>query len=211
MGNPRGVKRNAEQFVLLEKRRLKAAKLFDQGCSQAEVARRLGVHKQSVNRWHQVWEAKGPQGLRRADRAGRKPRLNPEQLSALRRGLTEGPEVLGYGTGLWTTPRVADLIERQTGQKYHPGHVWRILRCLGWSCQRPTGRATQRDEPAIRRWKRVRWQEIKKSPTGAADHRLYRRKRFEWSTTIISGRWRQLKVTSGLGVDSSWVHVVDNV
>jgi hypothetical protein len=27
-----------------------------------------------------------------------------------------------------------------------------------------------------------------------------------WSTTIISGRQRQLKVTSGLGLDSSLVH-----
>jgi transposase len=82
--------------------------------------------------------------------------------------LKEGPEVLGYGTGLWTTWRVADLIERQTGQKFHPGHVWRMLRSLGWSCQRPTGRATQRDEPAIRRWKRVRWPELKKKPCGSS-------------------------------------------
>jgi len=77
--------------------------------------------------------------------------------------LKEGPEALGYGISLWTTWRVADLIARQTGQKFHPGHVWRILRSLGWSCQRPTGRATQRDEPAIQRWKRVRWPDIKKS------------------------------------------------
>ena len=57
---------------------------------------------------------------------------------------------------------MADLIERQTGQKFHPGHVWRILRSLGWSCQRPVGRATQRDEPAILQWKRVRWPALKK-------------------------------------------------
>ena len=65
--------------------------------------------------------------------------------------------------------RVADLIERQTGQKFHPGHVWRILRSLGWSCQRPVGRATQRDEPAILQWKRVRWPEIKKKRSSNAE------------------------------------------
>src|SRR5690242_3432317 len=90
--------------------------------------------------------------------------LQPAQLEPLGQGLKEGPETLGYGTSLWTTWRVADLIERQTGQKFHPGHVWRILRSLGWSCQRPVGRATQRDEVAIRRWKQVRWPEIKKKP-----------------------------------------------
>ena len=28
--------------------------------------------------------------------------------------------------------------------KNHPGHVWRLLKQLGWSCQRPTGRALER-------------------------------------------------------------------
>ena len=159
MGNPKGVTRDFEQ---LESRRLKAARLFDRGRSQGEVARQLGVHRQSVSRWHQAWKAQGTKALRKAGRAGRKPRLQPAQLALLGQGLKQGPEVLGYGTGLWTTWRVADLIERQTGQRFHPGHVWRILQSLGWSCQRPTGRAIQRDEPAIRRWKRVRWPEIKK-------------------------------------------------
>ena len=162
MGNPKGVERD---FDGLERRRLKAARLFDRGLNQGEVSRQLGVHRQSVSRWHQAWRKQGIKALLKAGRAGRKARLQPSQLEQLSRGLKEGPEVLGYGTSLWTTWRVADLIERQTGQKYHPGHVWRILRSLGWSCQRPTGRATQRDEPVIRRWKRVRWPELKKKPS----------------------------------------------
>ena len=166
MGNPKGIKRD---FEALEKRRLQAAKLFEKGLSQAEVARQTGVSRESARRWHQEWQNRGTTGLKKAGRAGRKPRLEPSQLQALRRGLKQGPEVLGYGTGLWTTWRVADLIERQTGHKYHPGHVWRILRALGWSCQRPTGRATQRDEPAIQRWKEVRWPAIEKKPASSAE------------------------------------------
>ena len=165
MGNPKGVRRDFDQ---LEGRRLKAAKLFGQGLNQSEVSRQLGVHRQSVSRWHQTWKDKGTKALKKAGRAGRKPRLQSVQLEQLGRGLKEGPEALGYGTGLWTTWRVADLIERQTGQKFHPGHVWRILRSLGWSCQRPVGRATQRHEPAIRQWKRVRWPEIKKKRSSSA-------------------------------------------
>jgi transposase len=165
MGNPKGVERD---FDDLERRRLKAARLFDRGLSQSEVSRRLKVHRQSVSRWYQAWSQEGPGALRKAGRAGRKPRLLPSQLEQLGCGLKEGPEVLGYGTGLWTTWRVADLIERQTGEKFHPGHVWRILRSLGWSCQRPTGRAIQRDESAIRRWKRVRWPELKKRPCASS-------------------------------------------
>jgi transposase len=165
MGNPKGVKRD---FDKLEQRRLKAGRLFERGLSQAEVSRQLNVHRQSVSRWYHAWKAQGTKALHKAGRAGRKPRLEAKQLEQLRQGLKQGPEALGYGSGLWTTGRVADLIQRQTGQKYHPGHVWRILRSLGWSCQRPMGRATQRNEPAIRKWKRVRWPEIKKKPSRSA-------------------------------------------
>jgi transposase len=161
MGNPKGVKRDFDQ---LEKRRLVAAKLFEQGLSQAEVARQLDVSRESSRRWFNDWQSKGKGGLRKAGRAGRKPRLETAELEQLRQGLKRGAEALGYGTGLWTTWRVADLIARQTGKKFHPGHVWRILRSLGWSCQRPVGRATQRDEVKIRQWKRGRWPEIKKKP-----------------------------------------------
>ena len=48
MGNPAGVRRD---FEALEGRRMEAAKLLKQGVSQSEVARRLGVHRQSVIRW----------------------------------------------------------------------------------------------------------------------------------------------------------------
>jgi transposase len=67
-------------------------------------------------------------------------------------------------TAVWTLPRVAKLIEQRTGQSYHPGHVWRVLRGLGFSCQQPTRRAIERDEVAIARWKRVDWPRLKKKP-----------------------------------------------
>ena len=62
------------------------------------------------------------------------------------------------------TRRSSDLIERQTGVQYHPDHVYRLLQQLGWSCQRPVGRALERDERAIRCWKRQRLPAIKKKP-----------------------------------------------
>ena len=161
MGNPRGVKRD---FDALEARRLRTASLLKQGESQAEVARTLGVHRQTVHRWAKRVEREGRAALKKAGRAGRKPRLGAAQLRSIAQELKRGPEVLGYETSLWTAPRVADLIERQCGVSYHPGHVWKILRQLGWSCQRPTGRALERDEPAIRRWKKHRWPELKKKP-----------------------------------------------
>ena len=166
MGNPAGVRRD---FVALEQRRREAAELLRQGLHQAEVARRVGAHRQSLSRWAKELNQGGLRALKRAGRAGRKARLCPEDLRRIERGLKHGPEVLGYESGLWTSARVAHLIEMECGVRYHPGHAWRILRQLGWSCQRPTGRARERDETAIRQWKRKRWPELKKKPKRSAE------------------------------------------
>jgi transposase len=151
-------------FQALERRRLRAARLLKKGVHQSEVARQVGAHRQSVSRWVQQLEAAGLSGLRKVGRAGRKPRLSAEDLHKIERGLKRGPQVLGYDTGLWTAWRVTHLIEEECGVRYHPSQAWRILRQLGWSCQRPTGRALERDEGKIRTWEQKRWPEVKKRP-----------------------------------------------
>ncbi len=80
MGNPKGVKRD---FKALEKRRFEAMRLLDQGHNQSETARRLKVARQTVSEWRRQYRQRGPAGLRRAGRAGRKPRL--AQLSHFHR------------------------------------------------------------------------------------------------------------------------------
>ena len=166
MGNPAGVRRD---FAALEERRMEAARLLRQGLSQSEVARELGVHRQSVSRWARELGESGVRGLRKAGRSGRPAKLIPAQLRDLERALKRGPEAFGFTSGLWTASRVRDLIEYRTGVRYHQDHVWRILRKLNWTCQRPTGKALERDEQAIRQWKKYRWPQIKKkrSASGA--------------------------------------------
>lgn len=143
---------------------MEAGRLLKRGLSEAEVARRVGVHRQSVNRWARQLAEGGRAGLKQAGRAGRKPRLSAADVKKIEGGLKRGPEALGYDTSLWTARRVAHLIEEVCDVRYHPGHVWRLLRQMGWSCQRPTGRALERDEEAIRQWKKKRWPELKKKP-----------------------------------------------
>jgi transposase len=159
MGNARGVKRD---FDALEKRRLAAVKLLDAGVHQSEVARQLGVHRQSVSRWAAARKQGGKDAVRKAGRAGRRPRISAAQKEEIKAELIKGPEAHGYQTALWTIGRVAALIKDVTGVKYHPGHAWRILRSLGWTPQRPVGRALERDEKAIRHWKKKQWPAIKK-------------------------------------------------
>jgi transposase len=153
MGHPAGVKRDR---VMLERRRLKAARLLRQGLREAEVARRLGVHRQSVNRWAKRLAQGGRQALKRAPRAGRPPRLSAADRQRIVRALQRGPEALGYAAGRWTARRMADLIERLCGVKYSTVHAWRLLRAFGWTPQRLTSRLLERHEASLHGWQQVR-------------------------------------------------------
>ena len=153
----------------MEKRRRQAAKLFIKEVSAPEVARRLGVARQVAYRWKSAWDRGGIQALASKGSAGRKPKLTVEQTHRITQALLTGPEAQGYKTALWTLPRVAALIKDLTGVSYHPGHVWRLLGASGFSCQRPERRAVERDEKAIRQWKRTTWPALKKRPANSSE------------------------------------------
>ena len=122
----------------------------------------MGVSWQAAHHWYQAWQQSGEEGLKAAGRAGRRPRLSAEQLAQVEQELLRGPTAHGYATELWTLPRIGRLIRRLTGVQYHTGHVWKIMRGMGWSLQRPQQRAKERDEEAIRRWLKRRWPQRKR-------------------------------------------------
>ena len=159
MANSAGLRRSEE----LKQRRVEAARLFARGATQAEVARRMRVSRVSALRWYRVWRRSGRHGLGKAGVLGRPCKLQRSQIKRIEAGLLKGPQAQGYSTDVWTLPRMAVLIERVSGVRYHSGHVWRVLRGMGWSLQRPTLRARERDEEQIARWKRENWPRAKKA------------------------------------------------
>jgi len=150
--------------VALEARRRQAAKLFKNGLSQADVSRFLRVSRQSVSRWFEQWRQGGLRALKRSPSTGRPARQSPAELRQVERALLRGARAQGYPTELWTLRRVAEVIERTTGVAYHQGHVWRLLRSLGWSRQKPTRQAAERDPDAIEAWVKERCPELKREP-----------------------------------------------
>lgn len=157
---------NEKRLRELERRRKRAARLLAAGITQAEVARRLGVSRQSVLRWDRVRQRVGMDGLRRPAQFGRPAKLNETQRQALVALLKQGALAAGFATELWTLPRIGALIKERFGLSLAPSSVWRVLGEIGWSVQRPTGQARQRDERSIRAWKTRRWPALKKSPRG---------------------------------------------
>lgn len=137
---------------------------MEQGWRNKDIAAALGVTRGAVSQWWKRAQEEGPEGLRRRTAPGRIPRLTLEQRAQIPGLLALGPEAQGFRGALWTEGRIAEVIWRRFGVRYHPSHVGRILRTCGWSLQKPVRRATQRKEEAIRAWREERWPEIKKEP-----------------------------------------------
>ena len=135
----------------LEVRRRLAGRLLLQGKGIREVARLVGASPAAVQRWKRVVDREGLEGLQAKPHPGPRPHLTEEQKRRLKEILVAGPREAGFPTELWTLARIAQVIERTFGVKYHPAHVWRILRGLNFTPQKPESRARERDEAAIER------------------------------------------------------------
>ena len=149
---------------LLEERRRSVVTFLKQKLSLHEIARRIDCHASSVLRWRNVLKSGGQDALKAKPAPGRPPRLTSKQKKRLVRFLIQGAMAHGYRTELWTTQRIADLIERRLEVRYHRNHVGKLLHQIGWSHQKPERRAVERDEAAIAEWKRSVWPRVKKTP-----------------------------------------------
>ena len=148
----------------LEQRRLRAVHLLSEGFSPVEVARQIGVDRRSVRRWKAAARKGGTSAVAAKPASGRPRRLTARDLTRLRRLLMKGAVAAGLPTDLWTCPRVSWLIGRKFDVHYHPAHVSRLLHGLGFSPQKPTRRAVERDEDRIRAWIEQDWPRVKKTP-----------------------------------------------
>jgi transposase len=145
-----------------EGRRLRAFELKEQGWKQTEIADALGVTEGAVSQWMKRAREEGVQALRHKPPPGAPPRLSEDERAKLPELVAQGAEAHGFGGEVWTCERVAEVIWREFGVRYHPAHVSRLLAKLRLSLQKPQRLADQRDEEAIDNWKEKKWPSLKK-------------------------------------------------
>jgi transposase len=88
------------------------------------------VTEGAVSQWMKKGREQGEEGLRGKIAAGPVARLTQEQLEQLPSFLEQGAEAHGLAGAVWTTERVAVLINKQFGVSYHPAHVSRLLKAI---------------------------------------------------------------------------------
>jgi transposase len=150
-----------------EKVRAKAGQLFRKGVPQAEVARRCSVSRAAVCQWHAAWKKNKKKGLTSKGHPGFPSRLTDQKREIFRKAVLEGPLSHGYETDLWTLSRLAAVMKKKTGTRFAHNRTWQIIRELGFTCQKPQVKARERDEAAIKAWKKKRLPGLKKMGSNA--------------------------------------------
>lgn len=118
-------------------RRTLAVVEVGRGKPVAEVARTLGVTRQSVYNWIGSYaETSGPDALQESPRLGR-PRLWTQDSDVVLEALLQAsPEHCGYPGANWTVPWLQEQLARNLGRRYSDDTVRRGLHGLGYVWKR---------------------------------------------------------------------------
>jgi transposase len=152
----------------LEYRRHLAVQRVEDGYSTGEVADFLGIDRRTVRRWVAAFRRHGAAGLASYPVPGRPPKLTTTQEKLVARWLADNRTEHGFGTELWTAPRLAVLIEQEFGIRFHPDYLGTWLRQRGYTPQKPRRVHRERDDAAIAEWLARDWPRIKKRRAGGA-------------------------------------------
>ncbi len=152
--------RDKEPKIVL---RVQAIILSIQKYSGIDISGLLKVHRSRVHAWITNWNEYGGAGLLEGYRSGRPSRLSKENKEQLYDLVESGPVAYGFDSGVWTSPMVSQIIEEEFDVCYHPGHVRKLLKEIGFSVQRPTTQLVQADPKKRNKWIRYRYPDLKKT------------------------------------------------
>ena len=144
-------------------RRIHAVLLNHQRHTSGEIAQLLEAPRSKVSLWLGQYERHGWEALLEGHRSGRPKELTSAQLAQLDSWIDSGPVAYGFSSGVWTSPMIVRVIEEEFGIRYHPGHVRKVLKALGFSVQRPRRKLAKADPVEQDRWQRYTYPRLKKN------------------------------------------------
>jgi transposase len=119
-------------------RRCLALLEVDAGRAVADVARSLGIARQSIHNWiGRIREASRAEALLDRYGGGRPPLLGDEDRECLVALVGHSPQHLGSPAANWTVPLLCEHLGRATGVRVSEPTMRRLLHRLGYVWKRP--------------------------------------------------------------------------
>lgn len=135
-----------------------------EGRTTSEIATILKVSRTTVPIWINKWNTHKQKGLLEGFRSGRKRKLDDKQIELISDIIESGPVAYGLNTGVWTSKIISSIINDEFDVLYHPGHVRKLLKRIGFSVQRPSYKLANADPKEKNRWIRYDYPTLKKKP-----------------------------------------------
>jgi transposase len=144
--------------------RCRAIILRDKGYGLEETSNIVGRPISTVKGWNKSFRKDGLRSLKpNTSTRGRKRKLGKHERLLLSKVIERGPRSAGFQGSVWTSPMVVEYIKQRWGVKYHPGHVRKLLKKLGFSVQFPREKLALANKEAQEKWMTETYPDIKKT------------------------------------------------
>jgi len=142
--------------------RVKAIKAHSSGMSNQGIAKMFGVHEVTVSRWLRRYRQGGAKALLEKKSSGRPRKIDCETFAPKLTKLIKSPATkFGFESPLWNCARVRQVVKRELGYNLSKSTIWRSMREIGLSPQKPECRAVEQDPVARKKWLEKTWPELR--------------------------------------------------
>ena len=155
----RGTGRQLSHEVL-EAYRFRAIQLKKEGWNIKDIAHAFGLNRRAITRWFLIYKKYGKKALKSKKAKGPDYKLSEKEIENIILILYDDATIYGFENPLWTCKMVQQTIFKQTGKKIHTTNIMRLFKKFNLSPQKPERLAYQRNEKAIRKWKKEEWPKI---------------------------------------------------
>lgn len=142
--------------------RVRAVKAIVAGQRKIDVARAYQINYTTLYRWYQRYKHKRCfSGLERKSGSGRPNILEIDNRKRLSEIIMRPASDFGYETNFWTCRRLIQVTKQQLRTNISQPTMWRILRNMGLTYQKPERRYFEADEQQRKKWIRYKVPRIK--------------------------------------------------
>ena len=151
----RSINRDVQEHL-----RMQGIKLWKKKMKVKDISETLGVTIFAVYNWIKKYKKQGLKGLKKRKAKGAEPKLSEKEIKKLVELIEKTADNYGFESPLWDCKKITQLIREKFGKTIHFSNVWRLLKRLGLSPQKPKRQAKERDEKEVKDWIEKVWPKI---------------------------------------------------